>query len=87
MAAALNRFVPSPVSVPGRPDSASQADSGLRTLYRQVRAAARGENAVQAAGVAVVRESVQPESGLTMGQLDRAVRRDSRRYDGGMSIY
>lgn len=61
--------------------------AGLRMLYHQVRAETWRENAVQKAGVAVTRESALPGEGLTMGQLDRAMRRDSRRYDGGMSIY
>ncbi|HJH61836.1 MAG TPA: hypothetical protein IAC84_00975 [Firmicutes bacterium] len=63
-------------------------DGGLRRLYRQVRAASWEQSVTQTAGVAVRRETAMPQqSGLTMGQLDRAMRRDSRRYDGGMSIY
>lgn len=63
-------------------------DAGLRRLYRQVRAASWEQGAAQTAGMAVSREAALPQqSGLTMGQLDRAMRRDSRRYDGGMSIY
>lgn len=30
---------------------------------------------------------VREATGLTPEELDRAVRRDSRRYDGGMTIY
>ena len=85
---------PAPASQPGAPGprlpgqgTADRAGSGLELLYRQVQAAAWRENAVQQAGVAVVRESALPQPGLTMGQMDRALRRDSRRYDGGMSIY
>ena len=71
-----------------QPGQAIEAESGLYTLYRGARAETWSGNAVQKAGVTVVRESALPEGeGLTMGRLDRAVRRDSRRYDGGMSIY
>lgn len=35
----------------------------------------------------VVREAAVSPPGLTVRELDLAVRRDSRRYDGGMSIY
>ena len=75
-----------PLSAPS--GQALEAESGLHALYRGVRAETWSGSAAQKAGVAVVRESALPEgTGLTMGQLDRAVRRDSRRYDGGMSIY
>ena len=93
-----------------QPGQAIEVESGLYTLYRGARAETWSGNAVQKAGVTVVRESALPEGdGLTMGrldraattdrqmsagapsltvdELDRAVRRDSRRYDGGMSIY
>ena len=74
---------------PARPAGrAGEGASGLDALYRGVRRESRQDSAVQRAGVAVVRESALPEgTGLTMGRLDRAVRRDSRRYDGGMTIY
>lgn len=63
-------------------------DSALGELYRRVRTAAQtGDAAARGAGVAVVRETVAPAPGLTAGELDRAMRRDSRRYDGGMTIY
>ena len=29
----------------------------------------------------------KPEGSLTVDELDRAVRRDSRRYDGAMELY
>lgn len=32
-------------------------------------------------------EKVQAEPGLTVEELDRAVERDARRYDGGFSLY
>lgn len=35
----------------------------------------------------VVREAAASPPGLTVRELDLAVRRDSRRYDGGMNIY
>ena len=76
---------PVPEARPG--GKTGEENAGLRMLYHQVRAETWRENAVQKAGVAVTRESALPEAGLTMGQLDRAMRRDSRRYDGGMSIY
>ena len=31
--------------------------------------------------------TVQTEGGLTVEELDRAVERDARRYDGGSSLY
>lgn len=82
-----------PVPAPAGWDAAAGppsagGDAGLRRLYRQVRAASWEQGTAQTAGVAVSREAALPQrSGLTMGQLDRALRRDSRRYDGGMSIY
>lgn len=61
-------------------------DAPLLELYRRVRA---GEQAMAApppagGGVAVAREELAPRQELTLGRLDRAVRRDSRRYDGGL---
>lgn len=35
----------------------------------------------------VVRETTVSPPGLTVRELDLAVRRDSRRYDGGMNLY
>ena len=32
-------------------------------------------------------ETVQTEKGLTVEELDRAVERDARRYDGGSTLY
>ena len=32
-------------------------------------------------------EAPDPAPGLTAGELDRAVERDARRYDGGFSLY
>ena len=66
------------------------AQAGLEGLYRQT---VRG---LQPAAPALPREqggrtvrAQEPGSAasLAVDELDRAVRRDSRRYDGGMSIY
>lgn len=61
--------------------------SGLEMLHRRLRSS-RDAGSARAGSVAVVRESIEPPAaGLTAGELDRALRRDSRRYDGGMTIY
>lgn len=62
--------------------------SGLEGLYRRATETALAPAAVPAAGAgqSVLREEA-PAAGLTAEELDRAVRRDSRRYDGAMSIY
>ena len=69
-------------------ESAEQA--GLKGLYRQsvqgLRSAAPALLPEQAGRTARAQEAVSAAS-LTMDELDRAVRRDSRRYDGGMSIF
>lgn len=61
-------------------------DAPLLELYRQVRAGEQAPAAPPPAGggVAVAREELAPRQELTLGRLDRAVRRDSRRYDGGL---
>lgn len=69
---------------------AVRAEAGLETLYR--RTAQAGRPAPQApAGTQAGRAARAEEPGriasLTVDELDRAVRRDSRRYDGGMSIF
>lgn len=58
-------------------------------LYRQVSRAvwAAGAAAPAAQAVTVTEQRAAPAAGLTVGELDRAVRRDSRRYDGGMTLY
>lgn len=63
------------------------AQTRLRRLYRSVEKAVRGDGVT-----AVLREPEGGQEGtaapgLSVQELDRAVRRDSRRYDGGMSIY
>lgn len=62
--------------------------SGLEGLYRRATETALAPAAVPAAptGQSVLREEA-PAAGLTAEELDRAVRRDSRRYDGAMNIY
>lgn len=83
-------------SKPSRTDSGLQGlyrplsrGSVLQVLYRQV---VQAVTAVQppAAGrepAAVLQEEAPAAAGMTAEKLDRLVRRDSRRYDGGMSIY
>ena len=64
-----------------------QIFSGVERLYRRM-AEAVAVSPISAAVPGVVREERTAETaGLTVRELDRAVRRDSRRYDGGMSIY
>ncbi len=62
---------------------------GLEELYRRTAQAARP--VLQAAGGPEGRTVRMDERDaprqLTVDELDRAVRRDSRRYDGGMSIF
>lgn len=80
------RRVELPFPFAGRTEAGS--DSALPELYRQLAAEAAGQQAGKSPAVAVVHESVpSAAAGLTAGELDRAIRRDSRRYDGGMTIY
>ena len=64
--------------------------AGLKGLYRQtvqgLRPAAPALPPEQAGRTARAQEPGSAAS-LAVDELDRAVRRDSRRYDGGMSIY
>lgn len=65
-----------------------EGGSALPGLYRRLARASEGESAMGSASVAVVRETVPDAAqGLTAGELDLAMRRDSRRYDGAMTIY
>ena len=67
-----------------------KAAAGLERLYRQtVRAAAPPAPALPAVGAARTIGVEEPGSAasLAVDELDRAVRRDSRRYDGGLSIF
>ncbi len=68
------------------------ADSGARGTLALYRGAARGIRSAQAAaapaaGAAVAERMTAGTGSLTVDELDRAVRRDSRRYDGGMELY
>lgn len=65
------------------------AGSALTALYRQVRETVfPGRSGVPGHGsTVVVREEAPAAPGVTEAELDRSLRRDSRRYDGGMSIY
>lgn len=63
--------------------------SALTALYHRVReTVSPGQPGVPGhGGTVVVREEISTAPGLTEEGLDRSLRRDSRRYDGGMSIY
>ena len=67
-----------------------EKQTGLKGLYRQtvrgLRPTAPALPPEQAERTAREREPGSAAS-LAVDELDRAVRRDSRRYDGGMSIY
>lgn len=76
----------------GRSGSAQTGleQAGLKGLYRQtvrgLRPAAPALPPEQAGRTARAQEPGSAAS-LAVDELDRAVRRDSRRYDGGMSIF
>lgn len=75
---------------PGRRPEAGTAGSALAELYRGAAAEGRAPApaAVPEGGRRTVLErTAEGAPGLTVEELDRAVRRDSRRYDGGMSIF
>ena len=63
--------------------------SALTALYHRVReTVSPGQPGIPGrSGTVVVREEVSTAPGLTEERLDRSLRRDSRRYDGGMNIY
>lgn len=69
---------------------AGSEEAGLEELYRRtaraVRPAAQG---VPEGRTGRTRPAEEPggTAALTVDELDRAVKRDSRRYDGGMSIF
>ena len=68
--------------------ASERESSGLAALYRQLSRESVLSGTSRPASVAVVQEiSAPPAAGLTAGELDLAMRRDSRRYDGGMTIY
>ena len=69
-----------------------EARSGLEGLYRQTVRAVRPAAPVQAPGGEPSGRTLRAgepgrTAALTVDELDRAVRRDSRRYDGGMTIF
>lgn len=67
-----------------------EAESGLEGLYRQAVQASRPAPQalpVEQAGRTVRAEEPGRVAALAVDELDRAVRRDSRRYDGGMMIF
>ena len=73
----------------------SLPDTALPLLYRRTeeavsRTAAAGLAGTSAAGqarVITVQEGDSGPVGLTVQEFDRAIRRDSRRFDGGMNLY
>ena len=74
----------------GKSQSPPASQGGLEGLYRQAVQAARP--AAQALAVPQRDQTVRPGEPeaprqLTVDELDRAVRRDSRRYDGGLEIF
>ena len=71
-------------------DQAGLDQAGLVGLYRQsVRGLRPSAPALPPEQAGITARAQEPESNLSLAvdELDRAVRRDSRRYDGGMSIY
>lgn len=67
-----------------------EAGSGLEELYRRTaRAVSPAASALPVEQAGRVHPSEEPgrAAALAVDELDRAVRRDSRRYDGGMCIY
>ena len=72
------------------PGKAGLEQAGLKGLYRQtVRGLRPAAPALppEQAGRTVRAQEPGSAASLAVDELDRAVRRDSRRYDGGMSIY
>jgi len=71
-------------------ESMTSAEGGLEGLYKQaVRATRPAAQAMPAgqAGRTFRAEEPGRAAALTVEELDRAVRRDSRRYDGGMTLF
>ena len=70
--------------------SLSSAEKGLEGLYRQTVQASRPAAQslpVKQAGQSLRADEPGRTAALTVDELDRAVRRDSRRYDGGMTLF
>ncbi len=73
-----------------RTGPAGGAGTGLEKLYRQTAKAARPPAPAPAPGQAgrgVRSVEIEGAAYSAVDELDRAVRRDSRRYDGGMTIF
>lgn len=71
-------------------DSLTSEERGLEGLYRQTVQAGRAPTQaapVEQAGRTMRAEEPGRTAALTVDELDRAVRRDSRRYDGGMTLF
>lgn len=71
-------------------EPAGAAEAGLEGLYRRTAQAGRPPVPDMAGGHAArtgPAEDPGRTAALTVDELDRAVKRDSRRYDGGMSIF
>ena len=71
-------------------DSLTSEERGLEGLYRQTVQAGRvpaQATPVEQAGRTMRAEEPGRTAALTVDELDRAVRRDSRRYDGGMTLF
>lgn len=72
------------------PAASRESQSGLEELYRRTAQASRPpvqSLPVEQAGRTRQAEEPGRTAALTVDELDRAVRRDSRRYDGCMSIF
>ncbi|MBD5085578.1 MAG: hypothetical protein HDT33_11155 [Clostridiales bacterium] len=72
------------------PAPGTAADRGLEELYHRTAQASRPAAQslpVEQAGRTLRAEEPGRTAALTVDELDRAVRRDSRRYDGGISIF
>ena len=71
-------------------DTMTAAERGLEKLYQQTVQAGRPTAQPLPAGrtgQTVLTEGSGRSASLTVDELDRAVRRDSRRYDGGMTLF
>lgn len=71
-------------------ESMTSAEKGLERLYKQAVQASRPAAQslpVEQAGRSLRADEPGRTAALTVDELDRAVRRDSRRYDGGMTLF
>lgn len=75
-------------TLPGEAGRGGAASSALGSLYRRTAEAIQmPRRGARSADPVTTREERTIEAEITVRELDRAVRRDSRRYDGGMNIY